>query len=57
MLDRRAIALYLGDKVGLYDTDDDDKVAKQVVNDKKNRKAKKQYWWKPSWLVCISSQI
>ena len=57
MLDRRASALYPGDKVGLYDTDDDDKVAKQVVNDKKNRKAKKQYWWKPSWLVCISSQI
>ena len=33
VLDRSASALYPGDKFGLYNTDDDDKVAKQVAND------------------------
>ena len=57
MLDRRASALYPSDKVGEHDTHDDDKVDKEVINHKQNRKAKKQYWWKPSWLVCVSSKI
>ena len=57
VLDRRASALHPGDKVGEHDTHDDDRVDKEVINHKQNRKAKKQYWWKPSWLLCVSSKI